>query len=219
MQIKTIEVKCRFGMVPVSVGDKFNTGDGEWEVREIDTRNTINGYWEIDCPILICHNPARPDYGAHAIYAALKRPGLVCHLLDEANLKSITFGNLGAFSAEWVGMLKNREATWENRFAAPVEAEGLLVFLDTHIDDQLRDEGNAREIVRLVQNTRKNAKLEMRDEVELVLEAKTDEFRLAIEAMKEYICYETSATLVASLEGEGVVASDEKSVSIKVKKK
>ena len=52
-----------------------------------------------------------------------------------------------------------------------VEREGAhAVALDLAIDDDLREEGRAREIVHAVQNARKTAGLQVEDRIELVLD-------------------------------------------------
>jgi isoleucyl-tRNA synthetase len=49
--------------------------------------------------------------------------------------------------------------------------DGLVVVIDTEIDDELRSEGDARELVRAVQDLRKQAGLQLDDEIELWLDA------------------------------------------------
>jgi isoleucyl-tRNA synthetase len=48
--------------------------------------------------------------------------------------------------------------------------DGLVVVIDTELDDELRAEGNARELARLIQDLRKQAGLELDDLVEVRLE-------------------------------------------------
>jgi isoleucyl-tRNA synthetase len=70
---------------------------------------------------------------------------------------------------------------------------GTFVGIDTSVTDELKKEGLAREIVRHVQNARKEAGLEMEDRIELYLHTESKELREAIEAHKDYICRETLA--------------------------
>src|SRR5690625_5088936 len=54
---------------------------------------------------------------------------------------------------------------------AAVEEEGYLAAFDTRLTPELLREGMARDLVRLVQNARKNAGLEVSDRIELGLAA------------------------------------------------
>jgi len=70
--------------------------------------------------------------------------------------------------------------------------EDVRVLVDTRIDDALRQEGLAREFVRLVQECRKEAGFEVSDRIELVYEAEPDVLA-AIEKFAAYIQEETLA--------------------------
>ena len=65
------------------------------------------------------------------------------------------------------------------------------VLLDTRITPELELEGLAREIVRHVQNARKEAELEMDDRIILVLETEDAKMKEAIRAHRDYIANET----------------------------
>jgi isoleucyl-tRNA synthetase len=86
-----------------------------------------------------------------------------------------------------------------------VEREGAhAVALDLSIDDSLLREGRSREIVHAVQNTRKNAGLEVEDRIELVLGGDTG----LMDAAREHEAYVSGETLAVSLIlGDGDVAS------------
>ena len=82
-----------------------------------------------------------------------------------------------------------------------VEREGAhAVALDLSIDDDLRREGRAREIVHAVQNARKSAGLAVEDRIELWLAGK-EALIEAAEAHRNYIVSET-LTIALSLDGE-----------------
>ncbi len=72
-----------------------------------------------------------------------------------------------------------------------VADRGTVVALDVRITDALKREGQAREIVRHIQNLRKEAKLELEDRIELYLRTDSPELRAAIEAHRDYIADET----------------------------
>jgi len=66
----------------------------------------------------------------------------------------------------------------------------LTVALDVTITDELRKEGNARELINRVQNLRKESGLEVNDKIKLVIQ-KNDILERSIEANEEYIKTET----------------------------
>jgi len=74
-----------------------------------------------------------------------------------------------------------------------VEREGAhAVALELEIDDELREEGYAREIVHAVQNARKSAGLQVEDRIELAL-AGAKELVRAAETHRDYLAGETLA--------------------------
>jgi isoleucyl-tRNA synthetase len=76
-----------------------------------------------------------------------------------------------------------------------VEREGAhAVALDLAIDDDLRREGRAREIVHAIQNARKTAKLQVEDRIELALDGDASLLEAATEH-RDYIAGETLAVL------------------------
>jgi len=91
-----------------------------------------------------------------------------------------------------------------------VEAEaGHAVALALELDDELRREGLAREIVHAVQNARKQAGLEVSDRIELRLGG-DDELLAAARAHEAYVSGETLATsLEYGTDGSGDVTSIE----------
>ena len=84
----------------------------------------------------------------------------------------------------------------EVRSTAPehwvVSAEGEpVVALDTEVTEELKLEGLARDIVRQVQQLRKDLDLNMEDRIELAVVPDNDELRNALVRWKDYICAET----------------------------
>ncbi|HEU4656683.1 MAG TPA: isoleucine--tRNA ligase, partial [Capillimicrobium sp.] len=77
-----------------------------------------------------------------------------------------------------------------------LEREGShAVALELALDQELRDEGLAREVVRAVQETRKRAGLEVEDRIVLTL-AGDDDLLTAAQAFESYVSGETLATTV-----------------------
>jgi len=75
---------------------------------------------------------------------------------------------------------------------------GTQVAIDTRITVELAQEGMARDIVRQVQDLRKQSGLEVEDRITLYLSSDTDVVRAAIEAHRDYIARETLTTRWAS---------------------
>jgi isoleucyl-tRNA synthetase len=74
---------------------------------------------------------------------------------------------------------------------AGVADRGTQVALDTRMTEALAREGMARDVVRHVQNSRKDAGLEMEDRIELNLDTESDKLQQAITAHRDYIGAET----------------------------
>lgn len=82
--------------------------------------------------------------------------------------------------------LNVKEVVWgeqENDQEAPI--------LDTEITPQLREEGLMRELVRQIQNARKEAGLNVEDRISLLIETESPEIRQAIDTHKDIILSET----------------------------
>ena len=79
-----------------------------------------------------------------------------------------------------------------------------VVLLDKRITPQLKNEGLARDIVRNVQNLRKEAGLDIADRITLSLVTESEELREAIDQCRDYVAGETLAIDIASnaLDGE-----------------
>jgi isoleucyl-tRNA synthetase len=74
---------------------------------------------------------------------------------------------------------------------AGVADRGTQVLIDTRVTPELAREGMARDVIRYVQNTRKEANLEMEDRIALWLDTSSAPLREAIDAHRDYICGET----------------------------
>ena len=82
-----------------------------------------------------------------------------------------------------------------------LEREGShAVALELELDDELRREGLAREIVHAIQNARKSAGLQVEDRIELLLGGDGE----LLEAAREHEPYVTRETLAVSVVYDGV---------------
>lgn len=96
----------------------------------------------------------------------------------------------------------------------------LTVGFDTEITEDLLLEGIARDLVRSVQNLRKESGFEVSDRIELTVQG-TDDVKRAVEAFKDYISGETLSEKIVVTDGlpDGTeVECGEHSVRIKVRK-
>jgi isoleucyl-tRNA synthetase len=73
-----------------------------------------------------------------------------------------------------------------------------LVLLDTRVTPELKNEGVARDIIRNVQNLRKDAGLEIADRITLSLTSESPDVLTAIEQFRDYIAGETLAVEVSN---------------------
>jgi isoleucyl-tRNA synthetase len=80
----------------------------------------------------------------------------------------------------------------------------LTVGLDTELTEELSREGDARDLVRGVQNLRKDTGLEVTDRIALVLFG-SDRLKAAWEAFGDYVAAETLATSVEWGRAEGQI--------------
>ncbi|MEU4423116.1 isoleucine--tRNA ligase [Actinoplanes sp. NPDC024001] len=99
----------------------------------------------------------------------------------------------GVTLAEGEYELKLVAADAEN--SAPLPAGGGVVVLDTAVTPELAAEGLARDVIRVVQQARRDADLDVSDRITLVLSA-SEPVRAAVEAHREFVAGETLATSV-----------------------
>lgn len=85
---------------------------------------------------------------------------------------------------------------------------GVVVALDTHITPELKSEGQAREVVRRVQDLRKTAGFEISDRITLTYQADGD-VKAAINQWAAYIQSETLADVMTEGEPQGAIDEDE----------
>ena len=84
--------------------------------------------------------------------------------------------------------------------------EATAVLLDTEITPELKAEGQMREIVRHIQNARKEVGLEVDDRIVLGLSTDSPDLRHAIEMFSEEIATETLANHIGDATGEELIA-------------
>ncbi|KJF44375.1 isoleucine--tRNA ligase [Draconibacterium sediminis] len=105
-----------------------------------------------------------------------------------------------------------------------VATEGqMTIALDINVSEELKQEGIAREFINKIQNLRKDNDFEVTDRIKLRI-AKHEEYNVAVENHKEYICTQTLADVLelvdsANLTGATEVEIDKEVVAkIEIKK-
>jgi len=81
--------------------------------------------------------------------------------------------------------------------------DGGKVFVDSEIGDEILMEGYANEIVRRIQEMRKELDLDVEDNIDIVLNSKDEEILKSIDAWKDYISHETRADKLETGEAKG----------------
>ena len=90
--------------------------------------------------------------------------------------------------------LEDVEISYQDIPGWSVASEGrVTVALDITIDEDLRKEGIARDLVNRVQNLRKDMGLEVQDKINIRIEKNDELVNAALESNREYICSETQA--------------------------
>ena len=100
-----------------------------------------------------------------------------------------------------------------------VANEGALtVALDIHVDDELKKEGIARDLVNRIQNIRKDMGLDVQDKVLISIDSTSDLLKQSLESNRVYICEETQAKdLLLSTITEGGRALDMDGMDVNLK--
>jgi isoleucyl-tRNA synthetase len=87
---------------------------------------------------------------------------------------------------------------------AAAQGAGCVVVLATELTPELIDEGKTRDLVRIIQDRRKEMGLEFTDRIEIGIVGASAELRRAIEANRESLCSETLAVKLVFEELPGV---------------
>lgn len=119
------------------------------------------------------------------------------------DLAAGTFALLGvALTAEDVILTESAAEGW-----AGAADRGTQVAIDTRITPELKAEGRARDVVRFVQNARKDAGLDVADRIELFLGTDDAELRAAVDAHWPTIAAEVQAVRLDAPPADGHTAA------------
>jgi isoleucyl-tRNA synthetase len=104
--------------------------------------------------------------------------------------------------ADWHLMTDDFSCSWEPKqvdiFA--VEGYATLMWLDLEITTELRQEGAVRDLVRIIQQLRRDSHLQITDRLHLVVETEDEFLRISVEKYRNYI---QEQTLAVNLELNG----------------
>ena len=163
-------------------------------LRFVDDADEL-GVWELKPN----YRALGPRFGKHmpqvaAAVGALEAASAATTLRSGGRVGVAIDGHEHTLSADDVQLvLRPREGYQLER------AGGHAVALDLELDDALRDEGLAREVVHAVQSARKNAGLAVEDRIELALRGDENLLR----AVRFHESYVTAETLSATLSYNG----------------
>ncbi len=136
------------------------------------------------------------------------------------------FENDGKYQLEIEGApvdieMADVEITTEDMPGWLVASEGnLTIALDIELNDQLIEEGIARELINRVQNLRKSSGLEITDRIKLTIEAR-DEVKMAVEHFRDYISSQvlaTTITLADAISDAAILDFDDFQLKVKIEK-
>ncbi len=154
----------------------------------------------------------------------MKAAASIIETFSSSEIQSVLDGAVLSIDVDGFGSLEiKKEDLIVQRFEKEdlkVLNEGsLTIALDTEISDELRLEGGARELIRSIQNCRKEMNLEMADRISLAIEL-NGELLEALKYFQQHICDETLATSISINEGKATteVKCSGENIRISVKK-
>ena len=87
---------------------------------------------------------------------------------------------------------------------AAAQGNNCVVVLNTEVTDDLRREGIAKDLIRVIQNQRKSIACEYTDRIQIAVVTDSEEALAAIDAFRDLICGETLANHLADVALDGV---------------
>jgi isoleucyl-tRNA synthetase len=130
---------------------------------------------------------------------------LLANIRDNGKIDLTIDGQAIALSREEVEVRIKPKPGWTS-----ANDQGVVVVLSTELTDELIAEGNARDIVRLIQDRRKETGCEYTDRIEVGIETDSKELLSAVELYRELIAQETLAVAlqIGALDGVEPVESN-----------
>ncbi|MCX6834717.1 MAG: DUF5915 domain-containing protein, partial [candidate division Zixibacteria bacterium] len=143
------------------------------------------------------------DVKAAAAYVTHLTSAQIREFVSSGQLEIETLPSRPVLTAEHVEVVRHE------REGMAVEVDGALaISLDTHLSDELRDEGFAREIVNKVQNMRKSSGYEVTDNIRIRISS-TERLNRATERHIDFIRHETLAHSLEFVSGANLTRATE----------
>ena len=158
----------------------------ELNIKNVDFENDLSTYmnYELKPAFSVAGPVMGSDIKAFGEYLAKEDPAKV---LAAGEMELELNGNKYTVGSDMIDVKINAK----EGFAVAME-NNVFVILDTNLNQDLVDEGFAREVVSKVQQLRKQKDLEMMDNITITLSC-DDEVAAAVEKHKDYIMSETLA--------------------------
>lgn len=195
------KIKVRQPLQKILVDGKFEDLIGDLVPLMMEELNVKEVVFEKDLKNFMDFN-LKPNFrtAGSILGSKIKSLGKVLAGLDAAEVAAKLEGGESLqleLEGEMVEILKDYvQITISSKEGFTVETENnLFVILDTHLTDELLDEGFAREFVSKVQQIRKNSNFEVSDQIKIYYDG-DDVITKAVEAFKEYIMAETLAVTI-----------------------
>ncbi|MFN0196231.1 MAG: DUF5915 domain-containing protein, partial [Planctomycetaceae bacterium] len=141
---------------------------------------------------------------ARKVISALDPYELASRLNRGENLEIKVPGSDPVISREDIVLTKTYSENW-----AGASDGATVILLDKRITPELKNEGLARDMIRNVQNLRKDAGLDIADRIRLALLTESAELREAVQTMQDYIAGETLAVEIGDYALAGSVSRSE----------
>jgi len=201
-------ILTKYGPVELNAGDFFTYGECHFMVYAFG-RDTVSGMYTGTVPVILVHDPTQPDLSQNPAHKIVTSAGLVCHLLDEMNVKCFICGQYGAFDGEFAAarLHECRNSLPHDHVAEYITHDGEefgTLALDKTVDHDLELEGLARDIAHAVQMARKKAGMVMEDQIEMRWHSDDLPVQEAMREFQNYVLDVAQAELVDSLNVEPV---------------
>ncbi len=179
----------------------------ELNIKEIEVRDEREGLYTL--AVAPNMKTLGPKFGkaigdARKVIAGLSAAELESRLHRGESIEISVQGAEAVIAREDLSITKTYSADWAGNSDGAT-----VVLLDRRITPELKNEGLARDIIRNVQNLRKDAGLDIADRIHLGLVTQSPELCEAIRHTKEYIAGETLATEILADAPIGTTAKTE----------
>ena len=114
---------------------------------------------------------------------------LLANIRDNGKIDVVIDGQAVALTADEVEIRIQAKPGW-----AAANDKGVVVVLATEITEELLAEGWMRDLVRVIQDQRKEVGCDFTDRIELAVVSKSSEFQQAVESFRDYVMKETLAS-------------------------